>query len=205
MSRIRSAGRIRGARIAVAVGVLAVIAGGAYLEAEIGTLCTWCPIGLAQASAAARSFLPGMLLPFAAFAAVALLVGRAFCAWGCPTNLFKRRGADRSGEAAESAARTGSCATRPARRAIYSRARIHRRSARRVVHHRIPRVLPHLPDWTCIRLLVRALQVAFHLPAQLGPHRVSAHPVRRVSPAAFVVQPHLSRRRLAWPHRAPFC
>ncbi len=82
---------IRRARVAAAALVLGIIAASVFFKTDLGTLCAWCPIGLAQASAAAREFMPGILVALVVFAALALVVGRAFCSWGCPSNLVKRR------------------------------------------------------------------------------------------------------------------
>lgn len=87
--------RIRALRTIVAIAVLVAAAIGTATNTDLGTLCAWCPLGLAQASAAARTFLPAIVVPLVAVAAAALIAGRAFCAWGCPSNLVKKRSARR--------------------------------------------------------------------------------------------------------------
>ena len=43
---------IRRARVAAAALVLGIIAASVFFKTDLGALCAWCPIGLAQASAA---------------------------------------------------------------------------------------------------------------------------------------------------------
>lgn len=79
------------ARIVVAAGVLALAVASAYLGggAAVGTLCALCPVGFAQIAVAAKS-VPWALLPgVLAVLAIVFLLGRAFCAWLCPSQLLK--------------------------------------------------------------------------------------------------------------------
>ncbi|WP_080800846.1 4Fe-4S binding protein [Arabiibacter massiliensis] len=79
------------ARIVVAAGVLALAVVSAHLGggAAVGTLCALCPVGFAQIAVAAKS-VPWALLPgVLAVLAIVFLLGRAFCAWLCPSQLLK--------------------------------------------------------------------------------------------------------------------
>lgn len=87
---------IRLVRTGVAVAVLAAIGAGVAFGTDAGTLCAWCPLGFAQTSLASREFHAAVLAPLVAVIAAAALLGRAFCSWGCPSGLVKKRGASRA-------------------------------------------------------------------------------------------------------------
>lgn len=72
----------------VAVVVLGVPLAGAALRLDWGTLCSYCPVGLAQVSAASRSIHPLLLYSVLALAVIAFFLGRFLCSWLCPTNLI---------------------------------------------------------------------------------------------------------------------
>jgi ferredoxin-type protein NapH len=55
----------------------------------IGGFFLLCPLGGLEALVASRSFLPAALLSMAVVVALTLLVGRAWCAWGCPVPIFR--------------------------------------------------------------------------------------------------------------------
>lgn len=98
--------RIRAMRIAVAIVVLAAVGVGTAANAGIGTLCAWCPLGFAQASAAAQTFLPGIVVSLIAVTVVALVAGRAFCAWGCPSNLVRKKSCSPAADAVGARSKT---------------------------------------------------------------------------------------------------
>jgi ferredoxin-type protein NapH len=55
----------------------------------IGEFFLLCPLGGLEAMVASRSFLPTALLSMGVVVALTLLVGRAWCAWGCPAPLVR--------------------------------------------------------------------------------------------------------------------
>lgn len=88
---------LRLARRIVAIALLAAIALGIALGTDAGTLCAWCPLGFVQTSLASRELHAAILLPLVIVIAVAAIFGRAFCSWGCPSSLIKKRGRKKSG------------------------------------------------------------------------------------------------------------
>ena len=83
--------RSKALRIVVATALLVAAVGAAHVGggAAIGTLCVLCPVGFAQIAAASGS-IPWQLLPgVLAVLLIVFLVGRAFCAWACPSQLLK--------------------------------------------------------------------------------------------------------------------
>ncbi len=119
--------RSKALRIVVATALLVAAVGAAHVGggAAIGTLCVLCPVGFAQIAAASGS-IPWQLLPgVLAVLLIVFLVGRAFCAWACPSQLLKnvfgghaprglrgRRGEDRASapsQASEEAGKAAGC------------------------------------------------------------------------------------------------
>ena len=82
---------MRVVRILVAAGVLILAVAAAHLGggATVGTLCALCPAGFAQIAAASGSVPWGLLPGVLAVLVVVFLLGRAFCAWLCPSQLLK--------------------------------------------------------------------------------------------------------------------
>lgn len=102
--------KVRTARIVVGAAVLLLILLAPMVHLEAGTLCIFCPVGFLEVAAAAKS-IPWAHAPYVlAGLALAFILGRAFCAWICPTGLLKNlfggrkpRGvAGRTGEACSS-------------------------------------------------------------------------------------------------------
>ena len=78
--------RILVASLLLVAAVVSAHLGGA---AAIGTLCVLCPVGFALVAAASQS-IPWHLAPgVLATLAIVFLLGRAFCAWVCPSQLLK--------------------------------------------------------------------------------------------------------------------
>ena len=81
--------RMRTLRIVAGIVVLAVALVGFHFDTAIGTLCALCPVGFLQIAAASGSvpwaLLPGVLIVLL----IVFALGRAFCAWLCPTSLLK--------------------------------------------------------------------------------------------------------------------
>lgn len=81
--------RMRVARICAGLAVLVVALVGFRVDAAVGTLCAFCPIGFAQVAAAARA-VPWELVPgVVALMLAVFALGRFFCSWLCPTALLK--------------------------------------------------------------------------------------------------------------------
>lgn len=81
--------RMRTLRILAGLAVLGVALVGFQFDSAIGTLCALCPAGFLQIAVASGSvpwaLLPGVLIVLL----IVLAIGRAFCAWLCPTSLLK--------------------------------------------------------------------------------------------------------------------
>lgn len=56
----------------------------------IGEFFLLCPLGAIEAFIASKSFIPVTLISFAVVAALSLVFGRAWCAWGCPAPVIRR-------------------------------------------------------------------------------------------------------------------
>ena len=52
----------------------------------VGSFFLLCPLGGIEAFLASKTFIPQALISFAVVAVVCLLVGRGWCAWGCPAH-----------------------------------------------------------------------------------------------------------------------
>lgn len=81
-----------------ALGVVALVCVGLALHTGTGTpssfgigdIAALCPLGGIEAAIASKTIVPPMLIGLAVVAVLTLLLGRAFCAWGCPVPLLKR-------------------------------------------------------------------------------------------------------------------
>lgn len=56
----------------------------------IADIAAICPLGAIEAAVAAKTVVPPLLVGFAIVIALVVLVGKAFCAWGCPVPLLRR-------------------------------------------------------------------------------------------------------------------
>ncbi len=76
----------------VVVGIgLAVHTGlGTVSSFGIYDIATLCPLGALEVALAAHTIVPPMLIGLAIVACITLLLGRVFCAWGCPIPLVRR-------------------------------------------------------------------------------------------------------------------
>lgn len=90
MKAFQNTPKPRMVRRTVVAAVLAVIAIGIASRSDIGTLCSWCPFGFAQASLASRELQTAIIAPLIAVIVIAGLFGRAFCAWACPSGFVKK-------------------------------------------------------------------------------------------------------------------
>lgn len=85
-------------RILSALGVAALVCAGLAFHTGTGTpssfgiadIAALCPLGGLEAAIASRTVVPPMLIGLAVVVVITLLLGRAFCAWGCPVPLLKR-------------------------------------------------------------------------------------------------------------------
>lgn len=82
--------KMRYVRFAVGAAVLLVIfAAMQWHGVAVGSLCMLCPVGFAQVWAASGNVPWGLVPAVLLLLVAAVLVGRAFCAWLCPTGLLK--------------------------------------------------------------------------------------------------------------------
>lgn len=108
-------------RVTLSVVFVAVIASLAF-DCGLGTPSTFgvgqffllCPLGGLEAMIADRSFIPVAAISMAVVCVLALLFGRAWCAWGCPAPVI-RRFFKRDPEAAKSSEKSGCTAVAQAR------------------------------------------------------------------------------------------
>ena len=85
-------------RVLSALGVAALVCLGLALHTGTGTpssfgiadIAALCPLGGVEAAIASRTVVPPLLIGLAVVVALTLLLGRAFCAWGCPVPLLRR-------------------------------------------------------------------------------------------------------------------
>lgn len=90
--------RMSTARTLAACGVLGLVGVGLALHTGTGTPSAWglpdvaalCPLGAVEAAIASKTVVPPLLLGLGIALLIAVLVGRAFCAWGCPVPLIQR-------------------------------------------------------------------------------------------------------------------
>ena len=84
-------------RVLSALGVAALVCLGLALHTGTGTpssfgiadIAALCPLGGVEAAIASRTVVPPLLIGLAVVVALTLLLGRAFCAWGCPVPLLR--------------------------------------------------------------------------------------------------------------------
>lgn len=79
------------ARILVALAILLIALVAAHVKgnATLSTLCLLCPVGFSQVALASQS-IPWHLLPgVIAVLIIVFMLGHAFCAWVCPSQLLK--------------------------------------------------------------------------------------------------------------------
>ena len=84
--------------ILVTPAVTVLVGVGLAVHTGTGTPSAWgiadiaaiCPLGGIEAAIASRTIVPPLLIGLAVVVALVALVGRAFCAWGCPVPLLRR-------------------------------------------------------------------------------------------------------------------
>ena len=119
-------------RVTLSLVFVAVIASLAF-DCGLGTPSTFgvgqffllCPLGGLEAMIADRSFIPVAAISMAVVCVLALLFGRAWCAWGCPAPVI-RRFFKRDPEAAKPSEKSGCAAVAQARTFAASLRRIGR-------------------------------------------------------------------------------
>ncbi|ANE23108.1 4Fe-4S ferredoxin [Denitrobacterium detoxificans] len=93
--------------------VLGIVCVGLAFHTGVGTPSQWglyditaiCPLGALETLIASKTFVPPALIALAITVVVTVILGRAFCAWGCPVPLVKRLfGADKRHAKAEAQA-----------------------------------------------------------------------------------------------------
>lgn len=108
MSGKRKKPRASTLRTLSALGVVGLVCLGLAVHAGVGTpsafgigdIAALCPLGGLEAMIASKTIVPPMLIGLGVVVVLTLLVGRAFCAWGCPVTLMRKvsgRGAGESG------------------------------------------------------------------------------------------------------------
>ncbi len=88
----------RDARLLTTGAFLLAVAAGYFLHIGIGNACgigfldvaLVCPLGSLSALVASKTAIPRALVSLACFAALVLLLGRAFCGWLCPVPVLQR-------------------------------------------------------------------------------------------------------------------
>lgn len=108
-------------RTMAALCVLGVVCVGLAFHTGVGTPSQWglyditaiCPLGALETLVASKTLVPPALVALAITVAITVVLGRAFCAWGCPVPLVKRlfgvdnRRAKAEAEAGEDAGEEG--------------------------------------------------------------------------------------------------
>ena len=90
--------KLKTKRTLAAVGLLGLVGVGLAVHTGTGTPSAWglgdiaaiCPLGAVEAAIASRIIVPPLLIGLAVVTVLVALVGRAFCAWGCPVPLLRR-------------------------------------------------------------------------------------------------------------------
>ena len=90
--------KLKTKRTLAAVGLLGLVGVGLAVHTGTGTPSAWglgdiaaiCPLGAVEAAIASRTIVPPLLIGLAIVTVLVALVGRAFCAWGCPVPLLRR-------------------------------------------------------------------------------------------------------------------
>ncbi|MDO4291166.1 MAG: 4Fe-4S binding protein [Eggerthellaceae bacterium] len=81
--------KMRYARVACALAVVAALCLCTQVDAATGTLCVLCPVGFLEISLSSGEVPWGLLPGVAALLAVVFALGRVFCSWICPTSLVR--------------------------------------------------------------------------------------------------------------------
>ena len=76
--------------VAVVASIIFHTGWGSVSAFGIGNMYALCPLGALEAMLGSRSVVAHGLIAVAVVVALALLVGKAFCAWGCPAGLLAR-------------------------------------------------------------------------------------------------------------------
>lgn len=63
---------------------------GTYSTFGIGSFFLLCPLGGVEALLASKALVPQVLISLAVVVVLALVLGRSWCAWACPTRLVRR-------------------------------------------------------------------------------------------------------------------
>lgn len=98
MSGKRKKPRASTLRTLSALGMVGLVCLGLAVHAGVGTpsafgigdIAALCPLGGLEAMIASKTIVPPMLIGLAVVVVLTLLVGRAFCAWGCPVTLMRK-------------------------------------------------------------------------------------------------------------------
>lgn len=85
-------------RTLTALAVVGVVCAGLAFSIGTGTpsafglydIAALCPLGAVEAAIASKTVVPPLLIGALVVVAATVLVGRAFCAWGCPVPLLRR-------------------------------------------------------------------------------------------------------------------
>ncbi|CVH78408.1 quinol dehydrogenase membrane component [Coriobacteriaceae bacterium CHKCI002] len=85
-------------RVQSALGVVALVCVGLAFHTGTGTpssfgvvsVAALCPLGGLEAMIASKTVVPPLLIGVGIVVALTLVLGRAFCAWGCPVPLLRR-------------------------------------------------------------------------------------------------------------------
>lgn len=88
--------RVSSLRVLAEVLIIGVFCVGLFLQTGTGTLSAtgiWevfalCPLGALTAFIASKTLIPQQVVGVIVFVAFVLVLGRAFCAWACPTQLW---------------------------------------------------------------------------------------------------------------------
>jgi len=79
----------------ITAGIVFRTGTGTYCSFAIGTLTFICPLGFFQAALAGKTFLSEAWFPLGMSILSLVLLGRVFCAWGCPSaflnDIFRRK------------------------------------------------------------------------------------------------------------------
>ncbi|WP_281655656.1 4Fe-4S binding protein [Eggerthella sinensis] len=125
MSGKRKKPRASTLRTLSALGVVGLVCLGLAVHAGVGTpsalgigdIAALCPLGGLEAMIASKAIVPPMLIGLGVVVVLTLLVGRAFCAWGCPVTLMRKVSGRGAGESGASPLAAGGIAGQPGGRA----------------------------------------------------------------------------------------
>lgn len=90
--------KIRILRTLSALAFIALVAFGLATHSGTGTLSAFgyktisaiCPLGSVESFLASKIFVPGVFVSLIVFGFICVIFGRIFCAWACPTPLFRK-------------------------------------------------------------------------------------------------------------------